>query len=94
MSSKNTRRIVIAVLIRGWVLVGDVEDEHEDGTLVLHRALVIRKWGTEGKGLGALVDGPTAATVLDPIPGKTTIRPPNQLYVVECRAEAWAGVFA
>src|SRR5207244_3177884 len=46
----------------GWVFIGDVE---RDGDyVVLQRAHNIRWWGTS-KGLGELIDGPTANTKLD-----------------------------
>ena len=56
--------IKIAVLDRGFVYVGSVE-EHDDHIL-LTNASNIRKWGTT-KGLGELVSGPTSDTVLDKV---------------------------
>jgi hypothetical protein len=55
------KRIVVAD--RGWVFVGDCED-NEDGTVTIRNARNIRQWGTT-KGLGELVDGPTAKTIHD-----------------------------
>lgn len=57
----------IVVLQRGWVVVGKME---RDGTLCkLHKASVIRNWGTT-KGLGELaLSGPQSSTKLDPCNG-------------------------
>ena len=52
----------IVVLQRGWVVVGDVTIDGQE--LEISNARVIRRWGTT-KGLGELVDGPLADTVLD-----------------------------
>lgn len=53
----------IVILQRGWVMVGRFE---QDGDMcTLDGAFVIRRWGTT-MGLGELVDGPLADTVLDP----------------------------
>lgn len=48
---------------RGWVWVGWYR--HENEAVTLTGARNIRKWGTT-QGLGQLVDGPLADTVLDP----------------------------
>jgi hypothetical protein len=53
----------IVVLHRGWVFVGDVEED-DDGEVVIYNAKCIRKWGTT-KGLGELRSGPTSKTVTD-----------------------------
>lgn len=76
----------IVVLQRGWVVVGDVAKDGSE--LVITDASVIRRWGTK-KGLGELVSGPTASTVLDPA---GTIRA-HELAVVltiDVDAEKWA----
>lgn len=52
----------IVVAQRGWVFVGEVSTDGDD--LVIKRAKNIRRWGTT-KGLGELVDGPLADTVVD-----------------------------
>lgn len=56
----------IAVLQRGWVVIGDyvkTKAEHQ-----LHNPAVIRAWGTT-KGLGEIAEGgPTSSTKLDPCP--------------------------
>lgn len=56
----------IVVLQRGWVVIGKME---RDGSQCkLHKASVIRNWGTK-KGLGELSEGPKKDTVLDPCNG-------------------------
>ena len=52
----------IAVLDRGFVYVGNVRREAD--FLIITNASNIRKWGTT-KGLGQLVNGPLADTVID-----------------------------
>jgi hypothetical protein len=53
----------IVVLQRGWVVVGYYSEDGDE--VIVQQAKVIRRWGTT-KGLGELVDGPTADTILDP----------------------------
>ena len=53
----------IVVLDRGWVYVGKVHTEGD--WLIIESAKNIRIWGTTGKGLGALKNGPLADTKLD-----------------------------
>lgn len=57
-----TGNIKIAILQRGWVFVGSFSKSGSD--CKLENAYCIRQWGTT-KGIGELVDGPTAKTVLD-----------------------------
>ncbi len=52
------KRIIVAD--RGWVFVGDCVD-NEDGSVTIHDARNIRRWGTT-KGLGELANGPTSKT--------------------------------
>jgi hypothetical protein len=53
----------IAVLQRGWVVLGDIKKEGD--TNKVENAKVIRRWGTT-KGLGEIAkNGPTSSTVLD-----------------------------
>lgn len=61
LNSDSPVRIVI--LQRGWVMVGRWTQDGEN--VCLDNAKVIRTWGTK-KGLGELVNGPLANTVLDP----------------------------
>lgn len=55
--------IKIVILQRGWVMVGRWGRDGDD--CWLDDAQVIERWGTS-KGLGELVDGPTADTRLRP----------------------------
>lgn len=58
-----TGPIKIVVLQRGWVLIGRFERNGDQ--CFLHKASVIRNWGTT-KGLGELAEkGPTTGTKLD-----------------------------
>lgn len=54
----------IVVLDRGFVYIGRVEIR--DDFVHIREAQNIRKWGTT-RGLGELVNGPTASTALDPV---------------------------
>ncbi len=54
-------RIIVAD--RGWVFVGNCED-NTDGTVTIRNARNIRLWGTT-KGLGELADGPLSSTKHD-----------------------------
>jgi hypothetical protein len=58
----KTEKMIVAA-DRGWVFVGDCE-KHKDGTMTIHNAKNIRRWGTS-KGLGELTNGPTEKTVFD-----------------------------
>ena len=55
------KRIIAAD--RGWVFVGDCEDQ-EDGSVVIRNAKNIRRWGTTA-GLGELCNGPKENTKTD-----------------------------
>lgn len=57
----------IVVLDRGFVYVGEVREVDEKWIIIEH-AQNIRRWGTQGKGLGALANGPLPETVLDKCP--------------------------
>ena len=57
----TAKRIIVAE--RGWIFVGDCED-HEDGSVTIHNAKNIRRWGTTA-GLGELANGPTDNTRSD-----------------------------
>lgn len=78
-------RCCIAILQRGWVYVGFLTTT--DGECVLSGALNIRKWGTS-KGLGELVNGPLADTVLDPA---GTVRWPHgvEIATLDVDGDAW-----
>ena len=54
-------RIIVAD--RGWVFVGQCEDQ-DDGSVIIRNCRNIRRWGTTC-GLGELVNAPTSETVVD-----------------------------
>ena len=54
-------RIIVAD--RGWIFVGQCEDQ-DDGSVIIRNARNIRRWGTTC-GLGELASGPTSETVID-----------------------------
>lgn len=75
----------IVVLHRGWVVVGKYKESGDE--VIVKDASVIRRWGTT-KGLGELINGPLADTVLDPC---GTVRA-NKLAVVmtlDCDGSKW-----
>lgn len=78
--------MVIVVLQRGWVVVGDYSQNGSVGRL--EDAKVIRVWGTSD-GLGELAsDGPLSNTILDPCPPvKFHIR--EVVMVMEVNEYAW-----
>ena len=82
--------IQIAVLDRGFVYVGRCHMEGQ--TLVITNALNIRRWGTT-RGLGELVNGPTAETKLDPI---GTVRASERaiIHLIDVVEGAWAAKLA
>src|SRR3990172_2341197 len=81
-------RIVIGQ--RGWVWVGQLETEGDAVTLT--NARCIRKWGT-AKGLGELVDGPTAKTVLDPV-GTVRLHALGIVASYDASEDGWVEAFA
>jgi len=80
--------LIIAVLQRGWVVVGRVvESGHE---ITLRPAATVRRWGTSA-GLGQLaVEGPLADTVLDSCP-EIRYHVLTDVLTIPCREEAWRG---
>ena len=64
-SAKFEGDIKIAVLDRGFVYVGNI-DESEKDFIIIRNAHNIRVWGTS-KGLGELVNGATKDTKLDKV---------------------------
>jgi len=82
--NKSTKQIV--VLQRGWVVVGDVSRDGDEVTV--ENASVIRIWGTT-KGLGELVNGPTASTKLDPA-GTVRAHALAVVFTIDVDAEKWA----
>lgn len=78
--------IKIAILQRGWVMIGRFK---RDGEMCsLDNAQVIRQWGTK-RGLGELVDGPTSSTVLDPT-GHVEFHILTVVAMIDAKEEAWA----
>lgn len=77
--------IKIVVLDRGFVYVGRVTLDGD--FVVIAGAKNIRKWGTS-KGLGELVSGPLANTVLDTV---GTVRAPLRavIHMVEVEQSNW-----
>lgn len=77
---------VIAVLQRGWVVVGDYSQHGDVGRL--ENASVVRRWGTS-LGLGELASkGPLRNTVLDPCP-PVTFHAREAVMIMEVNADAW-----
>lgn len=80
--------VQIVVVEGRWNLVGRVE-KHDDGSLTISNASVIRYWGTT-KGLGQLADegGPTGSTKLD---AAGTVRVPAHavLLTMDSPADKW-----
>lgn len=84
--NRESRRLQIVVLHRGFVFVGDVE--RGDGEIVIHNARNIRRWGTNA-GLGQLAEsGPQANTVLDPA-GTIRYSPLSEICTYDCNAAKW-----
>ena len=61
--TKPIGEVRIIVADRGWVFVGNCQD-NEDGSVTITNAKNIRLWGTTN-GLGELANGPTSATKAD-----------------------------
>ena len=79
--------IRIVILQRGWVVVGRLVEER--GDFHLHGGAVVRIWGTT-RGLGELAsNGPTADTVLDPVP-EMQFHPLTVIATVRCEPSKWA----
>jgi hypothetical protein len=76
----------IAILQRGWVMVGTFSQDGERMTLT--NASVIRQWGTT-KGIGELaLNGPTAKTVLDPC-GTVSFHELTVVALLDCQDGKW-----
>jgi hypothetical protein len=80
------KNIQILVAKEGWVFVGDASREGD--FVVLRNTLNIRRWGTT-KGLGELVKGPTANTILDEV-GVVRVHVYNIMHTIEMNVSAWA----
>ena len=80
----------IVVLTRRYHYVGAVQTgTAEDGQqwLVIKGCKNIRQWGTT-RGLGQLVDGPTASTVLDTV-GEVRAPMVAVISVIPCNVAKW-----
>lgn len=71
----------IAVLDRGFVYVGDVEDQGE--WMVITKCKNIRVWGTKN-GLGELRNGPTASTIQDEV-GEVKFTKKSLIHLIPCK---------
>lgn len=79
--------IKIVVLQRGWILVGIFEKNINKCTL--HKASVIRRWGTT-KGLGELaLEGPKESTILDKCNGIVKFDILTMVLSIDCKEEVW-----
>jgi hypothetical protein len=79
--------IKIAILQRGWVMVGRFSKDGEQCRL--DNAHVIRVWGTTN-GLGELaLNGPTSSTKLDPS-GVVTFHELTLVALMDCRDAKWS----
>lgn len=78
--------IKIAILQRGWVMVGRFGKK---GTqCFLEDASIVRNWGST-KGLGEIAsNGPTDKTILDPC-GKVEFHELTAVALVECSQDKW-----
>lgn len=70
-------RIIVAD--RGWIFVGNCED-NEDGSVTIRNTKNIRRWGTTS-GLGQLVNGPLPNTKFDAY-GEVRATPIIQINVI------------
>jgi hypothetical protein len=81
--------IKIAILQRGWVMVGNYSTDGD--TCYLSNASVIRIWGTT-KGLGEIaINGPTPSTKLDPV-GTVQFHILTTVALVDCNKNAWPNI--
>lgn len=79
--------IRIAILQRGWVMVG-VYQKIGGSLCELTEAAVIRCWGTT-KGLGEIaLNGPTEKTVLDKC-GRVTFHELAAVALINCEDKKW-----
>lgn len=79
--------IKIVVLQRGWVMVGRFEKNGSE--CKLHKASVIRNWGTT-KGLGEIAHGgPTSSTKIDPTNGVVEFDYLTVVATITCNESKW-----
>lgn len=86
----NTFNIV--VLDRGFVYVGKTAIVKTDYGYEVHiaNAKNLRVWGTTGKGLGFIANGPTSETEFDAIEGVITAPLHALIHMIPAREEKWA----
>lgn len=77
--------IKIVVADKGFVFVARVEQTKDKVTL--HNAKNIRRYGTT-KGIGQLVNGPTASTLLDDF-GTVTLHPDKVVFILDVEQAKW-----
>jgi hypothetical protein len=88
MASRKSPKLIIAVLDRGWVFIGRVEES--PGSITLNRAACIRYWGTT-KGIGQLaLEGPQPQTKLDEA-GTVTVPRHAVICLLEAAEGKWTG---
>ena len=76
----------IVCLQRGWVMIGKLERNGND--CKLHKAAVIRRWGTK-KGLGELSDGPLSNTIIDKCNGLVEFDYLTVVATISVNGEKW-----
>lgn len=86
-SKEYAGELKIVILQRGWVLIGRLE--RNENECKLHKASVIRRWGTD-KGLGQLaVFGPQKETVLDKCYGVVEFHYLTVVATISVNEEKW-----
>lgn len=89
----KSKRIVnhgwcIAVLQRGWVYIGNVDQVGDDYTI--NDGACIRTWGTSN-GLGEIAKGgPTSNTTLEPVP-EVKFHEAGKVFLMKAEESKWAG---
>jgi hypothetical protein len=81
----------IVVLDKGFVYVGRTAIVKADYGYEVHiaNAKDLRVWGTTGKGLGFLANGPTDDTKFDPIDGIIVAPLHALIHMIPAREEKW-----
>lgn len=93
VANKEQKRVVdhglqIAVLQRGWVYVGNVNQVGDDYTLT--NGACIKRWGTS-KGLGEIArNGPTANTELEPVTD-VVFHEAGKVFLMKAEDSKWVG---
>lgn len=73
----------VFVMSFGFVLMGEIACESPKD-FVIDNASVVRRWGTTA-GVGELaITGPTATTILDPLPNGTVIQKSAIIFRIPC----------